>query len=68
MSELAATAERLRVVKDACIDFMTLWALDRLMEEDRLTDRIHRDVINSSRTDENGRNCVSLYSDRVLDD
>jgi hypothetical protein len=48
MSDLSATAERLRVVKDACIDFITLWAIDQLMAEDRHSDRIHGDMVNSS--------------------
>jgi hypothetical protein len=67
MSELAATAERLRVVKDACIDFMTLWALDRLMAEDRLSDRICGDLLNAPQISEDGGS-LTLFSGRYLDD
>ncbi len=65
MSELAATAERLRAVKNACLDFITFWAIDRMMEEDQLTDPIHGDLICAS---EDSQRSSFLQSDRYLDD
>ncbi len=47
MSNLVATAERLRIVKDACQDFITLWALDQIMAEPHLTEQIYGDIINA---------------------
>ena len=67
MSELAATAERLRVVKDACLDFITLWAMDQMMAENHLYDRIHGDVISAPQSTENS-GFANLYSGRCLDD
>ncbi len=67
MTELVATAERLRVVKDACLDFMTLWALDQLMAETHSCDRIHRDVLEAPQCTENSSFGI-LYSGRGLDD
>ena len=65
MSELAAKAERLRVVRNACMDFITLWALDSLMAENGLSDRMCRDVLNMDQISENSGN---LYSGRRMDD
>jgi hypothetical protein len=65
MSNLAATAERLRVVKDACVDFITLWAIDRLMEEDQSGDRIYGDILCAM---DRPREHSILQSDRYLDD
>jgi hypothetical protein len=67
MSDLAATAERLRVVKDACLDFIALYAIDQLMAENRLGDRIHGDILNASETFE--KNDFSMmHSNRWLVD
>jgi hypothetical protein len=67
MSELVATAERLRVVKDACIDFITLWALDCMMDERRSSDRICGDVLNAAESSD--KNSYSLlHSSRRMDD
>ena len=66
MSDIAATAERLRVVKNACSEFITLWALDCLMAEPRLSDRFQRDLLNAPQHSEN--NFLSLHSGRGLDD
>jgi hypothetical protein len=66
MSDLAATAERLRVVKHACSEFITLWALDCLMAETRSSDRFQRDLLNAPQHSENS--FPGLYSGRGLDD
>jgi hypothetical protein len=61
MSELTATAERLRVVKDARLEFITLWALDQLMTEDRQAERIYGDVLSAAELNEAGQ-FSTLYS------
>jgi hypothetical protein len=65
MSELAATAERLRVVKEACLDFITLWAINRMMEEDGGRERMHGDALGCS---DNQHSQGFVQSDRYLDD
>ena len=67
MSELMATAERLRVVKNAFQEFIELWAIDRLMEEHAASDRIAGDIIRASEKSEIG-GLSSLYPGRGLDD
>jgi len=44
MADLAATAERLRHVRQACNEFFTLWALDQMMQEHHAYERIVVDV------------------------
>jgi hypothetical protein len=44
MSELCTTSERLRLVRDAYHDFITLWALDRAFEQGAVADRIFQEV------------------------
>jgi hypothetical protein len=67
MSELAATAERLRVVKDACVDFITLWAIDQLVADDRVCASVHGDVLNASEGFENNKFSM-MHSERRLTD
>jgi hypothetical protein len=67
MSELAATAERLRVVKDACMDFISLWAIDQLMAEDRLSERVYGDVLNTSQGVENNALSITRISRGMTD-
>jgi hypothetical protein len=50
MSDLAATAERLRVVKRACEHFLALWALDHLLARPVAVDQFNTDI---HRADEN---------------
>ena len=60
MSELAATAERLRTVKDACVDFLILWAVDEMMTEtcagDQLWNDLHSSPPDNSSFSKFGRN------------
>jgi hypothetical protein len=44
MFELSTTAERLRIVKQAYHDFLTLWAVDQALDSEEVTDRLYRDV------------------------
>ncbi len=66
MSDLAATAERLRVVKQACQHFLALWATDRMwapvmgIPESASTDDPIADPMN--------RDWSLLYRGSVLDD
>ena len=53
MSELFATAERLRVVKDACVDFLILWAVDAMMTETFSGERLWGDVQGSAASADN---------------
>jgi hypothetical protein len=48
MPNLAATAERLRTVKDACVDFLILWAVDEMIAEACAGDHLWADVQNSA--------------------
>ena len=72
MSNLAATAQRLRDVKDACADFIQLWAIDCLMAEPSLCDRIRRDIDRADEKIAGEKNHLSrlcsLYNRRGLDD
>ncbi len=43
MAELAATAQQLRIVKEACSDFLVRWAVDRMIEES--VDRLWGDLL-----------------------
>jgi hypothetical protein len=52
MSELVATAERLRVVKHACADFLILWAVDEMMNQACTGDQLWQDVQSSVRPDD----------------
>ena len=67
MSELAATAERLRVVKQAYQHFLTLWALDRLMTKPKAADRMHADIERAVE-DPHNHDWSLLYRGSVLDD
>ncbi len=45
MSNLWSTAERLRLVKRAYVDFITAWVLDVFLDCPKVADRICRDVM-----------------------
>ena len=77
MSDLAATAERLRVVKQAYQHFLTLWALDRLMTQPASATRFHADIESATEEeaveqdpvgDPHNRDWSLLYRGSVLDD
>jgi hypothetical protein len=72
MSELAMTAQRLRDVKNACEEFIQLWAIDCLMEESSACDRIRRDIERAQQGPENEKKHLirlyNLYHQRGLDD
>jgi hypothetical protein len=77
MSDLAATAERLRVVKQAYQHFLTLWALDRLMSRPAAADRFHADIeqaaseraaVERAVEDPYNHDWSLLYRGSVLDD
>lgn len=44
MSDLAATAERLRIVKRASEHFLALWALDHLLGRPLAMEQFHTDI------------------------
>ena len=44
MFDLSTTAERLRIVKQAYHEFLTLYAIDQALDCPDVTDRICRDV------------------------
>jgi hypothetical protein len=67
MSDLVATAERLRVVKDACADFLILWAVDEMMSQACAGDQLWRDVQSSSRPADNQEMVFSKFSPRLDD-
>jgi len=65
MSELAATADRLRAARDACVDFLILWAVDEMIAETCAGDHLWADVQNSATQ----INEISFSkSGRILDD
>jgi hypothetical protein len=62
MFDLSTTAERLRIVKQAHHDFLTLWAVDQALDCPDVTDRICRDLRDVG-DDPFGR-FIRLHSDR----
>ncbi len=48
MSELLATAERLRTVKNAFREFIELWAIDAMMEQHTSSSNIAGDILRAS--------------------
>ncbi len=48
MTELVFAAQRLRLVKEACVDFLILWAVDALMTETLEGDRLRKDVLSAN--------------------
>jgi hypothetical protein len=73
MSELIATAERLRTVKNAFREFMQLWAIDALMAQHRSIDWIVGDILRASESTDavkksQTHNLSFLYTGRGLDD
>lgn len=72
MTELAATAERLRVVKQAYQHFLTLWAMDRMMARPAAADRFRADIeqsaIQRAVDDPHNHDWSLLYRGSVLDD
>ena len=63
MSELCSTATRLRMVKRAYHEFLTLWAVDRGLNRPGMTDRIFDDI-DAAHHDPFGRTRRRLHSDR----
>jgi hypothetical protein len=74
MSDLAATAERLRIVKHASQHFLTLWALDHLLTRPGAIQRLQSHVKNGNATvdaaisDPLNHDWSLLYRGSVLDD
>jgi len=74
MSDLAATAERLRIVKQASQHFLTLWALDHLLTRPGAIKRLRAHVKNGSSavdaalSDPLNHDWSLLYRGSVLDD
>jgi hypothetical protein len=66
ISELSTAAERLRLVKNAYRDFITLWAIDRDLEEVSITDRIYADVAGVKKLGPVGKS--GLFRDDQCDD
>ena len=67
MSDLAATAERLRVCKDAYQQFLTLWAIDRMMSRPVTVNRFEADI-DAAIADPENHDWSLLYRGSVLDD
>ncbi len=67
MTDLAATAERLRVVKQASQHFLTLWALDRMLARPLAADRIRADI-EQAIEDPYNKDWTLLFRGSVLDD
>jgi hypothetical protein len=71
MSDLAATAERLRVVKRAYEHFLQLWALDRMLAKPNSAHWFRADINradNEAIADPHNRDWSILYRGSVLDD
>lgn len=67
MSKLAATAERLRAVKQASQHFLTLWALDHLLTHQRPMN-VLATQLEVAIADPDNRDWSLLYRGGVLDD
>jgi hypothetical protein len=67
MSDLAAMAERLRVVKRSYQHFLALWAVDRLLNMPVAVDRFHADI-EQAIEDPHNHDWKVLYRGSVLDD
>ena len=67
MPELAAMAERLRIVKRSYQHFLALWAVDRLMTMPLAVERFHADI-EQAMEDPHNHDWKILYRDSVLDD
>lgn len=65
--DLAATARRLRKVKDAYRDFLVLWALDSMAADRGTMARLSADV-EAAIADPHDHNWSLLYRGSVLDD
>jgi len=74
MSDMVATAERLRQVKNAYGHFLAMWALERLLAKPAAISRFHTDIIAAEETSETelenpyNHNWSLLYRGSVLDD
>ena len=72
MQDLAKTARRLREVKDAYRDFLTMWAVDRLAADTGAMSRVTADVAGCATeralADPHNHNWTLLYRGSVLDD
>jgi hypothetical protein len=66
MSDLATTAQRLRVVKEASTDFLLRWAVDDLMSEMACGERLWGDLLAGGEADPG--NIVFSKFARKLDD
>jgi hypothetical protein len=67
MHTLSATAERLRKVRQAHKHFLSLWALDCLMQQQKPLEKMTQDVNRSIKTAER-RDWSMLYRGSILDD
>jgi uncharacterized protein YhaN len=69
---LAAAAQGLRAVRRAYSQFLTLWALERIVQEKRILDRVATDVerarIERRLADPFNRDWSLLYRGSILDD
>ncbi len=66
MSDLAATAQRLRKVKQATKQFLSLWAMHDPRE--RMTERPGQDAADAELADFNSHDWSLMYKGSVLDD
>jgi hypothetical protein len=67
MSEIAAMAERLRIVKRSYQHFLALWAVERLMTMPLAIERFHADIEHAME-DPHNHDWKILYRGSVLDD
>lgn len=70
--DLAAAAKMLRQVREACGQFLTNWALDRMVQEPRVMDHVAADVekarLERDLADPFNRDWSLLYRGSILDD
>lgn len=66
MSDLAATAQRLRTVKQATKQFLSLWAMHD--PRDRMTENAGQDTAEAELADFNSHDWSLMYRGSVLDD
>jgi hypothetical protein len=67
MPEIAAMAERLRIVKRSYQHFLALWAVERLMTMPLAIERFHADIERAIE-DPHNRDWKMFYRGSVLDD
>ena len=70
--DIAAAAKMLREVREACGQFLALWAVERMTQEPRVMDRVAEDVekarVERELSDPFNRDWSLLYRGSILDD